>query len=85
MEGAAFSGHVVPDLGSGLRRLDLCLHGRGDKYSDGGRGIRIMSHPKRYFVAYVAIEIGWGGRATKDGLQGRLLFIGGLGSEIFLH
>jgi N-methylhydantoinase B len=33
--------------------------------------------PPRYFVAYVAIEIGWGGRATKDGLQGRLLFIGG--------
>lgn len=33
--------------------------------------------PPRYFVAYVANEIGWGGRATKDGLQGRLLFIGG--------
>lgn len=33
--------------------------------------------PPRYFVAYITLEVGWGGRATKDGLQGRLLFIGG--------
>ena len=63
----AFS-HVVPD------RVIACMGGVTNILW----GAWNPHHePPRYFVAYVAIEIGWGGRATKDGLQGRLLFIGG--------